>query len=104
MTRKESRKESAGGRGKQSSKSSAATRAATARNEARNDELDLLRETMLAEEGPSFDGGDIAVKVDDGKLFGLNAVERMFLSIGLFLVVTVLSVFLLILTDSIAIP
>lgn len=37
-------------------------------------------------------------------LFGLNAVERMFLSIGLFLVVTIFSFLLLLMSDSIALP
>ncbi|MBL1135332.1 MAG: hypothetical protein DPW16_21540 [Chloroflexi bacterium] len=69
------------------------------------DSLNSLRYKALAEDDDPFSGfEDKAVsrrEVDEGRIFGLNAVERMFLSIGLFLVVTVLSVLLLILTDSI---
>ncbi len=69
------------------------------------DSLNSLRYKALAEDDDPFSGfEDKAVtrrEVDEGRIFGLNAVERMFLSIGLFLVITVLSVLLLILTDSI---
>ncbi len=71
-------------------------------------QLEELRQLTLAAEEPSFDDFEAsAVKareVDDGKIFGMNAVERMFVSVGLFLVVTVFSVLLLLVTDSIAIP
>lgn len=39
--------------------------------------------------------------VQDDKLFGLTAIERMFLSIGLFLIVSVVSLILLLATESI---
>jgi hypothetical protein len=42
-------------------------------------------------------------EVADGKLFGMNAVERMILSIVLFLTVTVLGAALLFITGTIAI-
>lgn len=71
-------------------------------------ELDELRQMVIDQDEPDWEGlENAAVKgadVDDGRIFGLNAVERMFLSIGLFLVVTVFSVLLLLITDSIAIP
>jgi hypothetical protein len=81
-----------------------AARREAARREDRAD-IDLLREMVLQREDP-FGEMDITPDsaADDGKIFGLNAVERMFLSIGLFLVITVLSIFLLLMTDSIAIP
>lgn len=69
-------------------------------------DLEHLRQLALENEEPSFeDFSNVVVKeTDDGRIFGMNAVERMFISIGLFLVVTVFSVMLLLLTDSIAIP
>ncbi|MCB9436776.1 MAG: hypothetical protein H6673_07245 [Anaerolineales bacterium] len=71
-------------------------------------DLEHLRQLALDNEEPSFDDfSSVAVRaqdVDDGKIFGMNAVERMFISVGLFLVVTVFSVMLLLVTDSIAIP
>ncbi len=71
-------------------------------------DLDELRQMVIDQDEPEWEDLDsVAVKgneVDDGRIFGLNAVERMFLSIGLFLVVTVFSVLLLLITDSIAIP
>lgn|SRR5690606_6253036 len=99
MARRESRRETSGKTVKQSP-----TRK-SARETRRDDDLDLLRERLLVEDEPDFEDAQVLVKnVDDGKIFGLNAVERMFLSIGLFLVVSVLSVLLLLMTDSIAIP
>lgn len=43
-------------------------------------------------------------RVEEDKLFGMTAVERMFLSIGFFGVVLVVSMLLLILTNSIELP
>lgn len=70
--------------------------------------LDELRRKALESDEPedAFFGNvaNNVQRVDDGKIFGLNAVERMFLSVGLFLVVSVLSVFLLLITSSIVLP
>jgi hypothetical protein len=77
------------------------------RRDADFDSLDSLRYKALADDDDPFSGfEDQAVsrrEADEGKIFGLNAVERMFLAIGFFLVVTVLSVLLLIITSSIEI-
>ncbi|NDJ86992.1 MAG: hypothetical protein GYB66_14020 [Chloroflexi bacterium] len=71
-------------------------------------DLDKLRELALQQDEPDFEGyegiASSTPEEDDDRIFGLNAVERMFLSIGMFFVVTVLSVLILMLTDSIAIP
>ena len=67
--------------------------------------IDDLRELALKEDEPEFsDFNAEAERGRDDKIFGMNAVERMFLSVGLFLVVSVLSFLLLLLTDSIALP
>lgn len=70
--------------------------------------LDELRQIVLDKDEPGAgDFGEIAAgtqTVDDGRIFGLNAVERMFLSMGLFMVVTVTSVLLLLVTSSVALP
>lgn len=70
--------------------------------------IEELRKKVLEREEPdaeSFGAIQAGTQVvDDGRIFGLNGVERMFLSIGLFLVVTMFSVLLLLMTDSIAVP
>jgi len=43
----------------------------------------------------------LAPPPDDGKLFGMTAVERMFLSMGIFGVTLVVSLLLLVLSESI---
>ncbi len=68
---------------------------------------DLRRSLLERDEPDDVDFGVIASgakPVQDDKIFGLNPVERMFLSIGLFLVVSVFSVLLLLITESIVIP
>lgn len=71
-------------------------------------DLDSLRRSVLERDEPDdVQFGVIASNtkaVQDDKIFGLDPVERMFLSIGLFLVVSVLSVLLLLITDSIVMP
>ena len=70
-------------------------------------DLDSLRQSALAADDDPFESWESSAvrrqEVDEGKIFGLNAVERMFLSIGLFFVVAVLSFLLLLLTSSITI-
>ncbi len=67
-----------------------------------NDDRDL-RSSLL--DDLSFSGEDVSVsasQVADGRIFGLTAVERMILSIVLFLAVTVLGIALLFITGTIA--
>ena len=67
-----------------------------------NDDRDL-RSSLL--DDLSFSGEDVSVsasQVADGSIFGLTAVERMILSIVLFLAVTVLGIALLFITGTIA--
>lgn len=70
--------------------------------------IEELRKKVLEREEPdleSFGAIDKSTqRVDDDRIFGLNGVERMFLSIGLFLVVSMFSVLLLIATASVALP
>lgn len=65
--------------------------------------LDELR--SAAQDDDPFESLDAVLvrEEDEGKLFGLTAIERMFLSMGLFGIVLVGSFLLLIVTDSIAI-
>lgn len=68
--------------------------------------LDDLRQVAREEDEDDFALGsydDIVEEYDDGKLFGMTAVERMFLSVGLFLITLVFSIILLVVTDSIAV-
>ncbi|MBX3063153.1 MAG: hypothetical protein KF726_09260 [Anaerolineae bacterium] len=67
---------------------------------------DDLRSTLLIEEFERDFGvrEKQASEVDTGKIFGLAAGERMILSIILFLAVTVLSVALLLATNTIQLP
>lgn len=72
-----------------------------------SDLSNLRKIAQELEEDDPFELDSAAVgkgQVRDDKIFGLNPVERMFLSIGLFLVVSVLSFMLLLLTDSIVLP
>jgi hypothetical protein len=62
--------------------------------------LDDLRRAAQSRDDEVETRADVRVP-DSGKLFGMTAVERMFLSIGVFGLVLVLSVLLLIMTDSI---
>lgn len=64
--------------------------------------LEDLRRKAIEEVEDPFGPG--LQEADDELLFGLNALERMFLSMGLFLVVTILSFLLLLMADSIQIP
>lgn len=67
--------------------------------------LDELRQLAIEADAPQFDGiGDVIAEEEDDTIFGLNAIERMFLSVGLFLVFAVVSFLVLMVTDSIAIP
>jgi hypothetical protein len=61
---------------------------------------DLRRQALESSDATGFDPRAVA---DDDLLFGMNAVERMFVSIGLFLVVSILSFLLLLLSGSIEI-
>jgi hypothetical protein len=68
---------------------------------------DLRKQALDADDDPFDDGAAVAVarrEIVDDKMFGLNPVERMFLSIGLFLVILAISVLMLLITDSIALP
>lgn len=67
---------------------------------------DDLRSTLLIEEFEHDFGvrEKQASEVDTGKIFGLASGERMILSIILFLAVTVLSVALLLATNTIQLP
>lgn len=70
--------------------------------------LEELRRRALENEEPDDEAfgviaGD-AKPIQDDKIFGLDPVERMFLSMGMFLVVGVFSVLLLLITNSIVVP
>lgn len=68
-------------------------------------DLDELRQLAIEADAPQFEGiGDVIAEEEDDKIFGLNAIERMFISVGLFLVIAVVSFLILMLTDSIAVP
>jgi hypothetical protein len=69
-----------------------------------NADLSSLREIARqreVDESLGFESATVQAPKED-KLFGMNAVERMFLSIGLFGVTLVVSILLLIVTESIA--
>lgn len=73
----------------------------------RRQQVDLsdLRQAALDQEYDVRTSYDSAVvRVEEDKLFGMTAVERMFLSIGVFGLVLVVSMILLIVTDSIQLP
>lgn len=63
--------------------------------------LDDLRRAAQSKEG-AFTESPVQAHAEDDRLFGMTALERMFLSIGLFGVVLVVSVMLLLVTNSIA--
>jgi hypothetical protein len=62
--------------------------------------LDDLRQAAL-EQDDDVREHTAAMKVDDGKLFGMTALERMFVAIGLFGISLIVSIIMLIATDSI---
>jgi hypothetical protein len=65
--------------------------------------LDDLRQAALNQDDDPLESHQRAVaKVEDDRLFGMTALERMFLSVGLFGITLVISMLLLIVTDSIA--
>ncbi len=66
--------------------------------------LEDLRKQALesAEDDPFADSSyGRVIEEEDDLLFGMNAVERMFLSVGLFLIVSILSFLVLLLSGSI---
>lgn len=72
----------------------------------KNLDVDDLRNSVLRDE---FETDFDVVEVDrrkagEGRIFGLTAGERMILSVVLFLAVSVLSVALLLLTNTIQLP
>jgi hypothetical protein len=66
--------------------------------------LEDLRRKAIDEAEDPFGPAAVQEEYGEDLLFGLNAVERMFLSIGLFLVVTIFSFLLLLMSDSITLP
>ncbi|MHB8624746.1 MAG: hypothetical protein ACYDBJ_18780 [Aggregatilineales bacterium] len=67
-----------------------------------NDDSELRK--LLTPDESLIDLEDVAVKrEEDGRIFGLNAVERMILSFVLFMTVTVLGIALLFITGTIVI-
>lgn len=63
---------------------------------------DLRRKALAQDEDDPFEGSGLAAgEQAEDLLFGLNAVERMFLSIGLFLVISIFSFLILLLAGSI---
>lgn len=68
-----------------------------------NMDMDALRRAAQSKEDfrGEIEAGPNVGNVDDGKLFGMTAMERMFLSIGLFGVTLVVSVLLLVASGSI---
>ena len=67
-----------------------------------NDDRELRQ--LLTTDDSLIDLEDVAVKrEEDGRIFGLNAVERMILSFVLFMTVTVLGIALLFITRTIVI-
>ncbi|KAB2904746.1 MAG: hypothetical protein KJ064_18140 [Anaerolineae bacterium] len=77
------------------------------KKQSRRQEVDISDLRRIAQE-QDFDlriGHETGLeRVEEDKLFGMTAVERMFLSIGLFGVVLVVSMLLLILTNSVELP
>lgn len=65
---------------------------------------DDLRSSLITDDFETGFGIEEVRKVDEGRIFGLTAGERMILSIILFLAVSVLGVALLFLTNTIALP
>lgn len=71
-----------------------------------NDNIDDVRSSLLEDEFEAdFGVREVASReVNEGRIFGLTAGERMILSVILFLAVSVVSVALLFLTRTVAIP
>lgn len=71
-----------------------------------NDNLDDIRSNLVEDELPMFDDvpSPAAQRVEPKRIFGLTAGERMILSIIFFIAVSVLSVALLFITNTIVIP
>lgn len=68
--------------------------------------LEDLRKQALdsAEDDPFAESGyGRVIESGDDLLFGMNAIERMFLSVGLFLIVSIMSFLILLLSGSIEI-
>jgi hypothetical protein len=65
--------------------------------------LDDLRRQALEEERVSEDISKIAPTVAPDRIFGMTAAERMFVSIGCFLLTSLAGFFLLLIMDKIAI-
>jgi hypothetical protein len=66
--------------------------------------VDDLRSSVISDDFETDFGITEVQKVDEGRIFGLTAGERMILSIILFLAVSVLGVALLFITNTIALP
>jgi hypothetical protein len=64
--------------------------------------LDDLRRQALEDERIAQDIDRIAPHVADDKIFGMTAAERMFVSIGCFLLTSLAGFFLLLIMDKIA--
>ena len=81
----------------------AAANKAAAANTAQNFQEDqLLRRSLLTEEAQDFERLTVRRdEVSEGRIFGLNAVERMILSIILFLAVVVIGIAILLATKTI---
>lgn len=63
---------------------------------------DLRQATLDQDDEPIVSHRASVAKEDNDRLFGMNPIERMFLSIGLFFLTLVGSVLLLLVTESIA--
>lgn len=72
----------------------------------KNLDVDELRNSVLRDEFETeFDVVEVDRRqVSEGRIFGLSAGERMILSVVLFLAVSVLSVALLLVTNTIQLP
>lgn len=64
---------------------------------------DLRKQALEAAEDDPFADSSYGrvIQEEDDLLFGMNAIERMFLSVGLFLIVSILSFLVLLLSGSI---
>ena len=65
--------------------------------------LDDLRRQALEEEREKIDIDKIAPTGGSDRIFGMNPAERMFVSIGCFLLTSLLGFFLLLIMDKIAV-
>jgi len=66
--------------------------------------MDDLRQQALVEQIESEDIDKYAARASSEKIFGMTAPERMFVSIGCFLMTSLVGFLLLLLTDKIALP